>query len=234
MPPEDHTPSDAYDELADSYEAELESNPYNEHLDFPATTSLVPDVAGDRVLDAGCGGGRYTEWLLEEGADVVGVDASAEMLAHANDRVGDNATLHQADLADPLEFVEEGAFDGVVSGLALSYVEDWRAVFAEFARVLRPGGFLVFSTTHPFDEYPLSEESNYFKVERTTKEWDVEVPYYRRPVGEMLNPLLETGFRLDEVLEPQPTEAFREAWPERYEKESKRPVFFCVRAVFEG
>ncbi len=234
MPADDPIAEDAYDELADSYEDELESNPYNAYLDFPGTTSLVPDVAGKRVLDAGCGGGRYTEWLVDEGADVVGVDASAEMLAHARERVGDRATLHQGDIGSELGFASDDEFDGVVSGLTLSYVEDWRAACSEFARVLTPGGFLVFSTSHPFDEFPLPEESNYFEVERTSKDWDVEVPYYRRPVSEMLNPLLESGFRIDEILEPQPTEEFRAAWPERYEKESKRPVFFCVRACVEA
>jgi hypothetical protein len=43
--------------------------------------------------------------------------------------------------------------------------------------------------------------------------------------------LLAAGFRLDALTEPRPTEAFADEWPERYETESKRPVFLCVRAV---
>lgn len=171
----------AYDELADSYAEEVRESPYNAHMEFPATTSLLPDVAGKRVLDAGCGTGVYTGWLLDRGADVVGIDASEAMLAHAREGVGDRATFHQADLGKPLDVLEADAFDGVVSPLALGYVEDWR-----------------------------------------------------QPVGEIINPLLETGFRLERLLEPQPTEAFREAWPERYEKESRYPVFVCVRATLSG
>jgi SAM-dependent methyltransferase len=223
----------AYDELADSYAAEVETNPYNAYLDFPGTTTLVPDVEGKRVLDAGCGTGQYTGWLLDQGAAVVGVDASEEMLAHAAERVGDRAELHRANLAEPLDFAADGEFDGVVSALVLGYVADWRATFAEFKRVLQPGGFVVFSVKHPLDEFPLDDDESYFETERRTKEWDVDVPYYRRPLSEMIDPLLENGFRLDALSEPQPTEAFREAWPERYETESKRPVFLCVRAVRE-
>ncbi|MFC4408082.1 class I SAM-dependent methyltransferase [Haloarchaeobius iranensis] len=235
MPFDDSTASDAYDELADGYAEEVRSNAYNAHLEFPATSSMIPEVDGQRVLDAGCGTGVYTEFLLDDGADVVGLDASEAMLAHARERVGDRAELHQADLGERLPF-DDDAFDGVVSALALGYVEDWDALFAEFARVLRPGGFVVFSTGHPLDQFPLDEAGepvdaeNYFEVERLTKEWDVPVPYYRRPFSAVVNPLLESGFRLETVVEPQPTEGFREQLPERYEKESRYPVFLCVRA----
>ena len=46
----------------------------------------------------------------------------------------------------------------------------------------------------------------------------------------MLNPLVEAGFEIDQIVEPRPTPAFAEAMPERYEKESRYPVFLCVRA----
>ncbi|MCU4740340.1 class I SAM-dependent methyltransferase [Natronoglomus mannanivorans] len=225
----------AYDELAETYATNVRTNAYNAELEFPATSSLIPDVAGKRILDAGCGTGVYTEWLVERGADVVGIDVSDEMLGHAREQVGDGdcTEFRRADLEEPLEFATVRSFDGIVSALALSYVEDWRQVFSEFARVLKPGGFLVFSTGHPIDEFPPEndEAENYFEVERLTKEWDVEVPYYRRPFSEMLNPLLENGFRLETIVEPQPTDAFAEQRPERYEKESRNPVFLCVRAT---
>lgn len=222
---------DAYDELAATYAEDVETNGYNAHIEFPGTTALVPDVEGARVLDAGCGTGRYTEWLLERGADVVGVDASEAMLDHARERVGDRAELHRADLGGSLDFARDVEFDGVVSALALGYVEDWRRPFSGFARILKPGGFLVVSDIHPFDEYPLEADENYFEVESRTKEWAVEVPYYRRPLSEIFDPLFENGFRIEAIAEPQPTDAFERQRPERYERESKRPVFLCLRAL---
>jgi len=220
----------AYDELADDYEREVESNPYNAHLEFPGTTRLIPDVEGKRVLDAGCGAGRYAAWLADRGADVVGVDASEAMLDRARERVGDGATFRRADLGDSLDFAADGEFDGVVSSLVLDYVADWRATFGEFARLLAPGGFLAFSVRHPLDEFPESDEQNYFEVEARTADWEIEVPYYRRPLSAALSPLLDAGFRLEEVAEPRPTPAFEAERPERYEIESRRPVFLCVRA----
>lgn len=230
MTEDDPIAADAYDELAEEYAETVRSNPYNAHMEFPATKALIPDVDGERVLDAGCGTGVYTEWLLERGADVVGVDVSEEMLSHARDRVGDDATFRQHDLAEPLDFASDDAFAGIVSPLALGYVRDWRATFAEFARVLEPGGFLVFSEKNPADAFEAESGMDYYAVEEQIKEWSVDVPCYRRPFEEIVNPLLETGFALERVLEPQPTEAFREAWPERYEKESTHPVFICVKA----
>lgn len=93
----------------------------------------------------------------------------------------------------------------------------------------------MFSTSHPLDEFPIQEddgESNYFDVETHEKAWEVDVPCYRRPLAEIITPLLETGFQIEAFVEPQPTEAFKEKWPERHEKESRYPVFLCVRARY--
>lgn len=230
-PGEDPIAEDAYDQLAGEYAETVETNAYNADLEFPGTTSLVPEVDGKRVLDAGRGTGLYAEWLLDQGADVVAADVSKEMLAHAMERVGDRAEFRRANLGEDLEFAATDSFDGIVSALVLGYVKGWRRTFAEFGRILKPGGFVGFSVMHPMDT--LDEEANYFEIERRTKDWSTEVPYYRRPLSEIVNSLVETGFRIDEVAEPQPTDAFEEKRPERYEKESKRPVFLCVRAVRE-
>ena len=230
----------AYDELAPDYEEELEDNPYNEHIDFPGTTALVPEVDGIRILDAGCGAGRYTAWLLDQGADVIAVDASEAMVATARDRLQPGADgtpsveFRQAYLADGLDFLDDNSLDGIVSGLVFSYVADWDALFEEFARVLRPSGFVVFSTGHPANELPLADDESYFETRRKSKEWTVELSYYARPLEAMVTPPLEAGFRLERLSEPQPTEGFREAWPERYEKESRYPVFVAFRFRLPG
>jgi SAM-dependent methyltransferase len=222
---------DAYDAIADEYADDVPTNAYNAHLEFPGTTGLVPDVDGQRLLDAGCGTGIYTEWLLDRGADVVGVDVNEAMLDNARETVGDRAEFHRGTLGEPLEFADEDGFDGVVSALAIDYVEDWASLFDEFARVTRPGGFVVFSVVHPLDT--LDEAPNYFETEQYVKEWSVDVPCYRRPLGAMFDPVIEAGFRIDEVCEPEPTEEFAEKRPERYETESRNPVFLCVRAVLD-
>lgn len=235
MSPEDEPVAKAaYEELAEGYDEEFETNPYNTEMEFPATTSLIPPVAGQRILDAGCGTGIYSEWLRERGAEVVGVDVSEGMLEMAREKLGEDVPLHQGSLGQPLAFAESDSFDGIVCALVLGYVEDWRSTFAEFSRVLEPGGFLVFSTEHPVEAYVDNEDVDYFATECRTKEWDVDVPHYRRPLSEMVEPLVENGFCIDGIVEPQPNEAFREQRPDVYEKESRQPVFLCLRARLRG
>ncbi len=72
---------DAYNEMAEAYAARVDAKPHNAYYERPATLSLLPDVSGRRVLDAGCGPGVYAEWLADRGAEVVAFDANEEELS---------------------------------------------------------------------------------------------------------------------------------------------------------
>lgn len=158
------------------------------------------------------------------------------MVNHARQRVGNRAEVRQADLGDSFEFAGSDEFDVVVSALALNYVEDWRQMFAEFARVTKTGGIFLCSLQHPIDDYLRLEVENYFEVERQLDTFSsfgtsVDVPFYWRPLLEVINPILEAGFRLEMLSEPQPTDGFKEKIPARYEKIMTQPTFLCIRAV---
>ncbi len=233
--PEHSIALEAYEELAESYAALAETKPHNAYYDRPAVFSLLPDVGGMNVLDAGCGPGIYTESLLKRGAKVVGVDISPKMVRMARKRLGGNTAIYEADLSKPMPFLRDESFDLVLSPLVLSYIRDLRPVFAEFYRVLRKPGWLIFSTGHPFFEFTYFKSQNYFETEFVGTNWygfgrPVYMPSYRRPLSAEINPLIEAGFVMDHVLEPLPTEAFKEADPKEYEKLIRRPIFICFRA----
>lgn len=227
---------EAYETLAESYAAAVETKPHNAYYDRPSTLSLLPEIEGKKILDAGCGPGIYSELLVKNGASITAIDASPKMVELAKRRLGATADVRQADLSKPLEFLESESFDVVLSPLVLDYVENWRAAFGEFYRVLRTGGHFVFSVQHPFFEYIYFKAENYFKTERVSCRWrgfagvEVEMPSYRRPLGELLNPLLETGFRVERIVEPLPTDEFKAADPKHYEELSRFPAFICIRA----
>ena len=235
-PPDKAIAFDAYETLAEVYAAQVETKPHNAYYERPATLSLLPEVRGRRVLDAGCGPGVYAAWLVERGAEVVAFDASKKMVRFARERLGARAEVLEADLGRPLDFLEDESFDLVLSALALDYVKDWAAVFGEFHRVLRPAGHLVFSVGHPFPDFFIyHNKGSYFQTELVSLEWRgfgvrVCVPSYRRPLSAAINPLLEAGFVLERLLEPVPTEEFRKKAPEDYEELSRRPGFLCIRA----
>jgi SAM-dependent methyltransferase len=93
---------------------------------------------GERILDLGCGDGQLTERIAATGATVVGVDASAEMVAAARARgvAADEANAESLPYAN-------GTFDAVFSNAALHWVRDQDAMMAEVRRVLKPGGRFV-------------------------------------------------------------------------------------------
>ena len=134
----------AYEKLADSYSARAPTKPHNAYYERPATLSLLGDVAGKRVLDAGCGPGIYAEELVARGAEVVGFDASERMVELARERLRGRAEVRRANLEEPLAWLADDSFDFVVSALAMDYVKDWAVPLSEFYRVLKPGGGLVF------------------------------------------------------------------------------------------
>ncbi len=228
---------DAYEQLAEAYAAHIDTKPHNAYYDRPATLSMLPAVSGMRVLDAGCGSGVYAEWLLEHGARVVAVDASPKMVEFARQRTKGRAEVHVADLGAPLGFLADGAFDLVLSPLVMEYVHDWRATFSEFFRVLRPGGLLVVSVQHPSADFQYYRSKKYWEIEAVHATWSgftpvrVRMPCYRRSMAETLNPFADAGFRIEQVLEPRPTEEFRKVDPKHYAELMHQPGFLCIRAT---
>lgn len=230
---------DAFETLAERYAALVDDKPHNAHYERPATLSLLPDVAGLHALDAGCGPGVYAEWLLQHGARVTAIDASPKMVALARQRLsafGDAVVVRRADLNQPLDFLESASFDLVIAPLVLDYIEHWTPLFAEFGRVLRRTGLLIFSLGHPCADFKYSPTGDYFAVEVVEATWrgfggdPVVVPFYRRPLSAIFAPLWETGFVAEQVVEPRPTEAFRQKDPKDYMKLSRQPGFICIRA----
>lgn len=226
---------DAYEQLAEAYAAKIETKPHNAYYERPATLSLLPDVSGMRVLDAGCGPGLYAQLLKERRADVVSLDASPKMFELARKRLGEDADLRLADLSKPLE-LDDASFDLVLSPLVMDYIEDWHATFAEYYRVLKPGGYFIFSVGHPFSDYLYFKSENYFETEFVGSEWSgfkpvkVYVPTFRRSLSSIFAPLTAAGFVVEKVIEPLPTEDFKKADPRHFEELSKMPAFVCIRA----
>jgi SAM-dependent methyltransferase len=227
---------EAYDELAEAFAALVDTKPHNAYYERPATLSLLPPVRGQRVLDAGCGPGVYSQWLVDHGADVLAVDANLKMVQLARERLGSRAQVVQANLEQPLRFLASGSFDGVLSPLVLDYLREWAPLLQECHRLLRPGGWLVFSIEHPCDKFQRNPDGNYHQVELMETVWrgfgkPVRVPSYRRPMSAVLDPLLAAGFMLERLLEPVPTDEFRREKPEDYFELTRRPGFLCVRAA---
>ena len=220
-----------YEAVALKYAAKQDTQPWNVHYERPGTLSLLPALDGLDVFDAGCGPGWYVEYLLDQGAVVTAIDLNADFVSMTQERVGERAVVLQADLAEPLAFLDDASMDLVVAPLVLHYLKDWLPPLQEFHRALKPGGLLVFSTHHPFMDFTEFEFEDYFGIQYIEDEWEIgTMTYYRRPLTKISEDLEAAGFVIERLLEPMPTEAFREVHPRGYEKLSTNPWFLFVRA----
>jgi SAM-dependent methyltransferase len=124
--------------------AEFYDQPGNQLIDLeqPIVQEILDGLAPGLALDAACGTGRHTEYLASLGNSVIGVDSSPDMLAKARAKVPDGE-FHCGDLH--LLPVPDAQVDVLVCALALMHVPDLDAPFAEFVRVLKPGGHLIIS-----------------------------------------------------------------------------------------
>jgi len=225
-----HTGS-SYDGKAQRYIDSQDVKPWTRYFDRPSTLAFLPETAGLDVLDAGCGPGFYAKYLLDGGARVTAFDRDPVFVDATRVRTDSRAQVYQADLAEPLEFCTDSSFDLVVAILVLHYVKDWRLTLEEFYRVLRPGGQLVISTHHPFTDLELALSGDYFALEMIEDEWDIgTVRYYRRPLSQVTRALVDAGFALEELGEPQPVKPPDGVEFSSYEKAMKMPRRLLIRA----
>lgn len=248
-----------YDEIAEHWSEFVEA-PWKNEILWPTIRSLLPEVAGKAVLDVGCGDGTYTAWLADRGADAVGIDLSREMVNTARETHGDRAKFRQADITDSLSFAEDQHFDLVLCQHVFSHLRDVSDPLAEFARVLKPGGTVVLSTHHPFHDHlvvadqtypdtreidgmdlnpvvvPESDEQTYNETEAFEIYWGGSGSsnpgtYYRRPLSDLLQPVLDAGFELQRIIEPDILELFEGDSTEIPPEFAHRPPrSICLRA----
>jgi SAM-dependent methyltransferase len=134
----------AYFEATDKPRMRARDTPYvRRHVGWMETfAGLRP---GDRVLDAGCGQGRFTLPLAARGHDVEGLDVAPVLLERlaAADGGRFGIAVHEADLLDPPERLRE-RYDAVVGFFALHHFHDVAACLRGARRLVRPGGVVAF------------------------------------------------------------------------------------------
>lgn len=215
----------------DYFAEHADSGTWNPHVDRPTMLALIADVADQRILDAGCGAGHYAAALVERGASVMGLEGSSTLIKHARSRLGDRAEVIQHDLDTPLHLLGDATFDGVVCALVLHHLRNRAQFLRELVRVLRPGGWLVLSTTHPTADWTHFNDSYFSRewVELVMRDGKHSIRYQRMTVEMILEELLSAGFILDRLVESRPDESLRERNREAYDDLNEKPSLLALR-----
>lgn len=211
--------------------------------EWPAIQALLPELAGKRVADLGCGFGWAARWFRSQGAaSVLGFDLSQNMIERARADTKDSAIEYRIADLDMLE-LPEAAFDLVYSALTFHYVQDFERLIRMIHAALAPGGDLVFTIEHPIfmaaarpqwrqDEdgrktWPVSGYS--IEGERRTDWFAKGVLKYHRTLATTINTLISAGFDLRRMEEFAPSPEQIADVPDLAE-ELERPMMLLVSA----
>jgi SAM-dependent methyltransferase len=190
-----------------------------------------------QVSISGAGEGQNSRRIAERCGSIVGVDMSPTLLRHA--RAAAPAIPYVLASAQDLPFADK-AFDFAVASLSLMDMPRPELALRETARVLKPGGFLQFSITHPCFSTPIRHKvrdqsgrpyavaiGGYFDGGVRVDEWlfqeapasakaglrPFRMPVFYRTLSQWLNMLAEAGLRLERALEPYATPEVAEREP---------------------
>ena len=182
-------------------------------LDRPMLAAVRASVA-QRVLDVGCGEGRFCRMMAEIVPQVVGLDPTVRLLSEAR-KLGE--AQYAQGKAEDMPF-EDGDFDMVVSYLSLIDIPDSAAAIAEMARVVRPGGYVLIANLNSWvtaaqikgcgfvrnkQDHSTMTVANYLTPHWYWAKWPgVKIKNWHRPVSQYMREALQAGLRLEDFQEP--------------------------------
>jgi SAM-dependent methyltransferase len=215
---------------------------YRDALNTPAFLALLPDISGRSGLDIGCGDGHNTRLLAARGARMVGIDLAPTFVeqARAMERENRLGVRYSIGSAQDLPFAAE-RFDFATAFMSLMDMPVPEAALREAWRVLRSGGFLQFSITHPCFFPPhrrqvrnehgqpyAVELGRYFdRIDGAIDRWTFsaappetrgayrpfEIPRFHRTLAEWLNAVVDAGFTIERSAEPHADEETARRFP---------------------
>ncbi len=234
---------------------------YKRYVLDPIMFGLVNSFANKRVLELGCGNGYLAQKLIKKRVKkLILTDISKYNLEFAKQKFQDEKIEYLQQDATKKWKVDSGSIDIVYSNMMLNEVENIKAPISESFRILKKNGILVFSVTHPsWDLFVFAQEKagikskkiknvgNYFRRgfakyimgsdsktnPELIKEFNevFEVEHYQRPLSDYFNTLVEAGFKVNKIVEPELTKELLKNNP-RFKEYRDHPVgliFYCLK-----
>ena len=204
---------------------------YRDYVNTPAFLAMLPNVSGLSGLDIGCGEGHNTRLVSRRGAKMTALDISPTFIRHAREKEAAEPLGIGYHIASAVELpFRDASFDFVMATMSFMDIPEHEKVTREAYRVLKPGGFLQFSITHPCFMTPrlksvrdetgkkvAYECGDYFRaLNGEVEEWifssappelkakhpKFRVPRFTRPLSSWMNLLIDSGFVIERLCEP--------------------------------
>lgn len=230
-----------------------EKGSYQKEVILPGVLRMLDIKGGEAVLDLACGEGFFSREFNKAGANVLGVDAGADLVALAKKSSPKEVLYRVADAVN-LSFLNDGSFDAVVIILALQNIENLSAVLRESRRVLKKSGRLLVVLNHPVLRVPKftgwgwdeGQSLQYRRVNRYMSELKLPIEMhpgdspaevtwsFHRPLQSYFKALKGAGFVVEELEEwtsHKKSQRGPKAKAEDFARE-EIPLFMAIKAKF--
>lgn len=210
----------------------------------PTIFSLTGNIENKNVLDAGCGEGYLSRMLSGNGAEVTAVDYSTRMLEIAKERTSKNVSIkYMHGNCEDLHILENNSFDLIISNMVIQDLANYQQAFQEMHRVLKDGGVYIFSILHPCFITPASGwersengEKLHWNVDHYFYEGVYEQPFgdeekmllFHRTLTSYVSALMKTGFVIENMVEPKPSDEMIEKYPS-FKEDLRSPNFLVFK-----
>ncbi|ASK60779.1 SAM-dependent methyltransferase [Virgibacillus phasianinus] len=208
----------------------------NNSIEKPALLELIGDVTDKRVLDLGCGDGKFGYELIDQGCSVYdGVEGSTNMVGKARETLAGTCGNVYHSTMEKWDYPTE-RYDLVISRLALHYIEELLPIFKKVYDSLQCDGSFVFSVQHPVLTSSIKSAVNsgkktdwivddYFATGKRVEPWiDQQVVKYHRTIEEYFRLLVQAGFTIEYISECTPRSELFDS-KEEYQRRKRIPLF---------